>query len=116
MHGHVQGTVDFPDSPIAGDAKDVLLTYATGAYKWKWTATFEAFDSDIDTGRGTQTPAGTYRFVVNGSHRHGLPASAQPYSVTSSTFQVKPWDGITVPDIRVEPDGTVSFGVGPVNT
>jgi hypothetical protein len=116
MQGDVQITVDFPDSPLGGTAKSDVATYATGSYVWKWTATFEAFDSDIDTGRGTQTPAGTYRFVVNGAHRHGLPASAQPYSVTSSTFQVKPWDGITVPDIRVEPDGTVSFGVGPVNT
>jgi len=93
-----------------------LVTYATGSYEWKWTAHFEAFDSDIDTGRGTQTRAGAYRFHVDGLHRHGLPPSAQPYATDSSPFQVKPWEGITVPDIRVEPDGTVSFTVGPQRT
>jgi hypothetical protein len=115
MQGDVVVTTKFPDSPTGGDSKSDLLSYATGSYPWKWTASFEAFDSDIDTGRGTQTPAGTYRFVVKGSHRHGVPASPQPYSVTSGTFEVRPWDGITVPGIRVEPDGTLSFAVGPVN-
>ena len=109
MQGDVVLTLDFPDAPE-------LATYATGSYVWKWTAHFEAFDSDIDTGRGRQTPAGTYRFVVHGEHRGGSPPAAQPYALTSSPFSVKPWDGITVPDIRVEPDGTVSFTVGPTTT
>jgi hypothetical protein len=116
MQGDVQVTVDFPDSPLGGSSKADLVSYATGSYKWNWTATFEAFDSDIDTSRGPQTRAGTYRFVVHGQHRHGAPATAEPYTVSSATFQVQPWDGINVPDIRVDPNGTVSFSVGPVNT
>lgn len=111
MTGEIVVTIDFPE----GDAE--LAQWRAGQFEWKWTATFEAFDSDIDTGRGNQTPAGTYRFVVDG-HRKSTPASVSPFSeyeITSSTFEVSRWEGITVPDIKLEDDGTVSFKVGPVS-
>jgi hypothetical protein len=39
-----------------------------------------------------------------------------PYTVRSRPFDVRRWDGITVPDIRRERGGAVSFAVGPVST
>ena len=101
--GEVPVTLKFPE--LSGAA-----TYLTGQ-RWEWTAHFEAFVSDIDTGRGRVTPAGTYRFVVNGWYRDS--AEPERYSVTSNEFDVMPWSGITVDDLRVEPDRTVSFAVGP---
>ena len=101
--GEVPVTLKFPE--LAGAA-----TYLTGQ-RWEWTAHFEAFVSDIDTGRGRATPAGTYRFVVDGVFRDET--GRHPYSVTSGEFDVKPWDGITVNDLRVEPDRSVSFTLGP---
>jgi hypothetical protein len=106
MSGEIPVTIDFPDAPQ-------LPAYATGSYEWNWTAHFEAFDSDIDTGAGTQTPADTYRFVVRGLHRHGVPLAAARYEVVSQPFEVLPWDGIRVEDLRVERGGRVSFQVGP---
>ena len=111
MSGEIVVTVDFPE----GDAE--LAQWRAGQYEWKWTATFEAFDSDIDTGRGAQTPAGTYRFVVDG-HRKTNQAQVSPftpYKVTSSQFEISKWEGITAEEIRLEDDGTVSFEVGPVS-
>ena len=101
--GEVPVTLKFP-------ALDGAATYLTGQ-RWEWTAHFEAFVSDIDTGRGDVTPAGTYRFVVNGVFRDEN--GRQPYSVVSDEFDVRPWDGITVEDLRLEADRTVSFAVGP---
>jgi hypothetical protein len=40
----------------------------------------------------------------------------KPYHLESRAFAVKPWSGITVDDVRAEPDGTVSFEVGPRHT
>ena len=84
-----------------------------------WTASFEAFVSEQPNlgARPGITPAGTYRFVVDGQHR-GLMSfpGAAPYHLESESFEVAPWDGIAVDDLRVETDGRVSFAVGPVNT
>ncbi len=101
--GEVPVTLKFPE--LSGAA-----THLTGQ-RWEWTAHFEAFVSDIDTGSGRFTPAGTYRFVANGVYRDEK--GRAPYSITSEEFDVKPWDGITVEDLRVEPDRSVSFIVGP---
>jgi hypothetical protein len=110
--GDIQTTVEYPADILAQTA-----TYRTGSFEWHWTAHFEVFDSDIDTARfGNQTPAGNYRFVVNGSHRTGIPASTVPYQVVSKTFQVKPWEGITVPTIQLDTDQHVLFSVGPTVT
>jgi hypothetical protein len=101
--GEVPVTLKFPE--LAGAA-----AYLTGQ-RWEWTAHFEAFVSDIDTGSGRATPAGTYRFVVDGDYRDE--GGREEYSVVSQPFDVKPWDGIAVEDLRMEADRTVSFRVGP---
>lgn len=117
MTGEVVVTLDYADDPVLGQ-----VAYRTGSYPYRWTAHFEAFDSDIDTARGNQTPTGTYRFVVDGKLRTallpglGLLAVTTPYHLESEPFTISPWDGITVDDLRVEADGSVSFAVGPVTT
>lgn len=96
-----------------------LALWRAGQFEWVWTATFEAFVSELDNlgARPGITPAGSYRFVVDGRHR-GLMTfpDAAPYQLVSETFEVRPWDGITIEDLRVEDDGRVSFRVGPVRT
>lgn len=82
----------------------------TGAQQWKWTANFEAFDP-FPTGAARQVPDGSYRFVVDGAIHQG--GQATPYHLESNEFTVSPWDGITVSDIRAEPDGRVSVAVAP---
>lgn len=123
--GEVQVKANYPQ------AEDTLF-YGIGLYAWEWDATFEAFDSDIrliDAMRSpaSQTPTGVYRFVVEGCHRGAVPGgepsgacgSRDPggrvssYRLESDPFQVKPWTGITVPSITLEPNNTVSLTVGP---
>ena len=110
MTGEVVVFLDYADDPAAG-----LASYRAGTFEYRWTAHFEAFDSDIDTARGHQTSAGTYHFVVEGSWRDGV-GSTTPYRVESMPFTVSPWEGITAEDIRLESDNRVSFLVGPVTT
>jgi hypothetical protein len=124
--GEVEVKVTYPEFP------QETVAWRLGQHQWRWDATFEAFDSDIplpdaQAVRRTQTPVGTYRFVIEGCHRsgqtgqpidpacpsHELANRVAPYRLTSSPFAVSRWTGITVPDIRVEPDGTVSFTIGP---
>jgi hypothetical protein len=114
MDGDVQLMVAFP-------APDQVTSWRAGTFTWKWTASFEAFSSDIAQPDASgvmrrQTPAGTYRFVVDGRHRGALAAAPRPYRLESRSFEVRRWEGITAEDIRVEPDRTVSFAVGPVGT
>lgn len=92
-----------------------LILWRLGMFEWVWTASFEAFISELDNlgDRPRITPAGTYRFVVDGRHR-GLQGLSD-YHLESAPFQVVPWNGITVDDMRIESDGSVSFTVGPVN-
>ena len=113
MTGDVQLMVGFP-------APDQVPAWRSGSFEWKWTAAFEAFSSDIaqhDAAgkRREQTPEGTYRFVVRGKHRSEPGGAAEPYHLVSAPFEVAPWGGITVDDLRVEPDGTVSFAAGPID-
>ena len=106
--GEVPVTLEFPQG-------EEVASYLSGDQAWPWTAHFEAFVAPFDTGSGSlATPAGTYRFVVHGMHREG--GAAQPYDLVSDTFEVKPWSGITVEDLRLEDDRTVSFKVGPRTT
>jgi hypothetical protein len=103
--GEVPITVEYPE---AQDAP----AYESGSHEWHWTAHFEAFASRFDTVEARRaTPAGVYRFVVDGKRREQR--SEQAYHVESEPFAVRPWSGIQVEDLRVEPDGTVSFRVGP---
>ena len=89
--------------------------YALGQQKWRWTAHFEAFGSDVRNlgERPAATPVGTYRFVVKGRRREGRKVVA--YRLKSQSFAVRKWNGITVPDIDATRDG-VSFTVGPTST
>jgi neutral/alkaline ceramidase-like enzyme len=108
MSGEVPVTLEFPKGPLS------VLPWLQGEQTWKWTAHFEAFDPAYAAVGIKGTPSGAYRFVVDGVHRSG--GESQPYQLTSRTFSVKPWRGITVPDIRIEPDGHVSVQVGPRRT
>ena len=107
--GEVPITLAFPQGPD-------VPSYLTGGHRWKWTAHFEAFASQITNlgERPAATPAGTYRFVVDGLHRQG--GQARPYRIVSEEFEVAPWRGITVEDLRLDRDGTVSYRVGPRHT
>ena len=107
MTGDVQLMLRFPKHAD-------LPAYRAGSYEWRWTAGFEAFASDIRQPdlQGTSrdaTPAGTYRFVVNGKHRPATGADPEPYRLVSESFTVKPWDGLRAEDLRVDGDGRVSF-------
>jgi hypothetical protein len=106
--GELPVTVRFPQS-------DEVPAYELGGQKWRWTAHFEAFASDLgDLGeRPAATPVGTYRFAVRGQRREGHKVVA--YALRSEPFQVRRWDGITVPDIS-SGGGQVSFAVGPTST
>ncbi|MDQ1616736.1 MAG: hypothetical protein QOJ60_2675, partial [Actinomycetota bacterium] len=104
--GELPVTLAFPNGTTD------TATYEQGGQVWKWTAHFEAFVSPFDTGeRPLATPPGAYRFVVDGQRRTG--GQVVPYHLESNTFQVRPWSGITVDDLRVDAGGAVSFRVGP---
>ncbi len=123
----VERRIDGGWRPYATTEGDIELTVAmptaaelpmwrAGAFAWRWTAAFEAFGSDIDLPDASgavrrSTPAGTYRFVVDGEWRPGL-GGTDDYRLTGEPFDVVPWEGITVDDLRRETDG-VSFAVGP---
>jgi hypothetical protein len=102
--GEVPVTLKFPQA-------DEMPAYLSGAQRWEWTAHFEAFAANFDPGGGRATPEGTYRFAVRGLHRQG--GQAVPYTIESRPFEVRPWGGITVEDLRVDPSGRASFHVGP---
>jgi hypothetical protein len=110
--GEVPITVTYPKHADAA-------THRAGSFTWKWTASWEAFvgrvqSTDPDGTRRTATPAGTYRFVVRGRRRTG--GRTVGYALRSRNFSVRPWDGITVGDLRVEDGGAVSLRVGPGGT
>ena len=106
--GEVPVTLQFPQGTDAA-------SYLTGGQEWRWTAHFEAFVAPFDPGgRPRATPSGNYRFVVDGHRRDG--GAVVPYHLTSRPFRVKPWSGIKVEDMRLEPDRTVSFRLGPRHT
>ncbi|MEX2457990.1 MAG: neutral/alkaline non-lysosomal ceramidase N-terminal domain-containing protein [Actinomycetota bacterium] len=109
MSGEVIVTLEFPKGAAS------VVPYLQGRQQWRWTAHFEAFDGPANAlARTGSTPAGQYRFVVDGHHRKGR--QANPYHLVSRTFDVRRWGGINVEDIRIEPDGHVSVQVGPRST
>jgi hypothetical protein len=106
--GELPTTITFPNGTE-------VQSYAQGDQRWKWTAHFEAFIGNFDTGeRPLATPPGLYRFVVDGERKKG--GAVVPYHLESREFRVKPWSGITVEELRVDDGGTVSFRVGPRHT
>ncbi len=108
--GELPVTLKFPRTQDAP-------AYTQGDQQWHWTARFEAMvagdeDQPINTGdRAAATPAGTYRFMVEGQRREG--GQVTDYEVTSEDFEVRPWDGILVQDFKLEGDSTMSFQIGP---
>jgi hypothetical protein len=107
-HGRNKGWVPFAD---ASGEVPVRLTWPpslAGPQAWTWTASFEAFDG-FPASIG-QVPDGTYRFVVEGRHKSG--GVVLPYRLASS-FDVGPWTGVPVQELRVEPDGSVSASAAP---
>ncbi|MGH3441848.1 MAG: hypothetical protein ACRDUY_07370, partial [Nitriliruptorales bacterium] len=120
--GEVQVVVGWPEPPD-------LPLWRAGRFEWRWTATFEAFDSDVEIPdaqgvRRRQTPEGVYRFAISGCHRGAVPAGGEPsgcgssdprvsgYQLASEPFRVLPFEGLTVSDLRLTDDG-VSLLVGP---
>ena len=99
MTGEVQTRVEFPKG-----VQGVADTH-TGRQKWHWIARFEAYDAF--PARLGSTPAGTYRFVVDGRSR--TTGQTAPYSLTSDPFTVSPWTGVTATDPAVDAAGNVSF-------
>jgi hypothetical protein len=86
-----------------------LADARTGSREWKWTASFEAYDG-FPSPLGA-TPAGSYRFVVDGVIHAG--GANQPYHF-ESPFTVSPWRGVVAHDLRAESGGRTSFAVDPV--
>jgi hypothetical protein len=99
MSGEVQTLVDFPNG-----VQGVADTH-TGRQEWRWTASFEAFTGF--PARFGATPAGAYRFVVDGVSR--VSGASEPYALTSEPFEVRPWSGLQVADPVVDGRGDVSF-------
>ncbi len=106
--GEVQTMLALP-SGVGG----VVDTYG-GNQEWVWTANFEAFDAFPRSAiPGGQTPAGTYRFVVDGTIR--LDGADTAYHLVSNAFTVSPWRGITVTNAKRAKNGSVSFTIAPVS-
>lgn len=122
--GEIQVKANYPQP-------EDLPFVAGGQYEWNWDATFETFDSDIalpDLGGNlrTQTPSGTYRFVIEGCQRSSTPLNppspscpahdatgrVKAYSLASQPFRVSPWEGITASSLTYD-GSSVSFAVGP---
>ena len=99
MSGEVQTMVDLPNG-----ANAVLDTYS-GGQEWIWTAGFEAFTGGPNPELAT-TPAGTYRFVVDGHIRTG--GATEPYALASEPFTVAPWDGIAAPQLTLDGDRAIA--------
>jgi hypothetical protein len=100
--GEVQTVVHLP----AGVQS--LVGYRADQQEWKWTANFEAADwFPRNVTKDGQVPEGMYRFSVSGHHRSG--GQTRAYRLTSAPFAVHRWAGIEVRDLRVDPNGAVSF-------
>ncbi len=99
--GEVQTAVAFPK----GLQSEV--PYRLNRLSWRWTANFEAADFSPSTIANGQVPTGTYRFVIDGHRRTSGRTVA--YALRSKPFAVRPWAGVTLTDLRIEPNRTVSF-------
>jgi hypothetical protein len=102
--GEVQTMVGFPVG-IAG----VAQTWA-GKEPWFWTANFEAYAAH--PARLGSTPAGTYRFVVDGKSRQNM--ADVPYHFESQPFNVVSWGGLSAQNVAVDSLGNVTFDFAPV--
>lgn len=98
--GAVVTTLKTPDGVTS------LVDSRAGNLEWDWSATFEAYDAwprhDLS---GGQTPAGTYRFVVDGNQSTG--GALKRYLLESKPFQVTAWNGLSVSSITRIAGGAV---------
>ncbi|MEY2474961.1 MAG: hypothetical protein QOG87_276 [Actinomycetota bacterium] len=100
--GEVQTVLQLPEGVQS------LVAYRANQQEWKWTANFEAADwFPRNVTPDGQVPTGLYRFAVAGHHRSGQ--LTKTYHLTSAPFAVRPWEGVAVADMKVEPGGAVSF-------
>ena len=101
MSGEVQTRVRKPEAGTG------VVTTRAGLQEWLWTANFEAFSAPLRYGKPwQQTPAGTYRFVVKGSIRQD--GETQPYTIASSAFAVRPWEGVVAGTPSRLPSGALT--------
>ena len=105
--GEVQTFFEFG---TAGETVQSLVGAHVTGRESIWTANFEAYDAF--PARLPRVPDGQYRFVVEGRRREA--GATVPYAVRSQSFEVSPWTGIEPHDLRVEPDGSSSFTVKPI--
>jgi hypothetical protein len=97
-----------------------LPVFAAGQFVWEWTAAWETYVGEVPLPDATgtprlATPAGTYRFVIDGVRRASVGDVVEAYHLESAPFEVRPWDGITVSAGAYE-DRTIRFQVGPRTT
>jgi hypothetical protein len=106
--GEVQTVLDQPPG-IAPS----LVDNRSGAQRWTWSATFEAYDAyPRATLAGGQVPEGVYRFAVTGRiHRDG---GVSPYQLFSQPFEVREWTGVTATPLVRRADGSVAFTTPPI--
>lgn len=98
--GQLPVRVEFPDG-----AAGVLRTYV-GLQEWIWSADFEAYSAF--PARLGSTPAGRYRFCVDGRSRQSF--AFAPYAFCSEAFSVAPWNGLSVKNLVTDSSG-VRFDV-----
>ena len=120
--GEVQLMVDFPNP-------DQVQDWRSGDYEWLWTATFEAFGSDVALPdlqgiKRRTTPTGTYRALLEFDRRANEDAAPEGCAGVSKEtpttflqrctlakeFEVVPWDGIVAKDLQIGRDD-VSFEI-----
>jgi hypothetical protein len=99
MTGEVQTMIKYPQG-VAGVANSYV-----GMQEWPWTANFEAY-SGFPKRMGS-TPAGNYRFVVDGRIRQNF--ATESYHLVSDPFRVDPWSGIPQPVVNKLPYGGLHF-------
>ena len=111
--GEVQTEAKFP-------TPEELASFAAGEYVWEWTASWEAFVSEVSLpdaiGKVRRaTPTGTYRFVIDGRRRASAGDVVEDYHLESDPFEVTAWQGITAATPQIAGD-TVTVAVGPTTT
>lgn len=87
-----------------------LLTSRLPGNTHQWFATFEAYDAwPKGNLEGGQTPAGTYRYVVDGRRSDSLSKGTVPYHLESASFTVAAWNGIQAPAVQRLSNGDVKL-------
>lgn len=119
MLGDIQLTAKFPEGlnpgsvpdpfgftdgvPVTLPLSEDIAMWRAGQFEWEWTAVFEAYvsevpmpdlDGSIDE-EGYATPAGEYRFVIEGE-RQTVAGQTEQYAFPSNSFEIRPWSGLNL--------------------